>query len=56
MSAEKFLKESPETGYLEVSIGKDGIRMNLTGEAKELLKFLKENGIEVAEPEMEWCG
>lgn len=54
--ADQWLNEAPETGYIEIDLTGDRITFSISAEARDLLSFLKDNGIEYGEKNLILCG
>jgi phosphosulfolactate synthase (CoM biosynthesis protein A) len=54
--AENWLNQAPETGFLDIALSPETLTINITQEAKELLKHLKDQGIEYEAPVLVLCG
>jgi hypothetical protein len=52
----EIIKNAEELGSVEISITDNQISITISSEARDLLSFLKANGIEYDQPAIEWCG
>jgi hypothetical protein len=51
-----ILNNAEELGSVEIAITDDQLSITISKEARDLLSFLKANGIEYEQPAIEWCG
>jgi len=54
--AKEWLKISPSIPYMDIELSPGRITANITRETKDLLEFLKDNGIDYGDPELILCG
>jgi hypothetical protein len=52
----EIIQTAEELGSVEIAITDDQLSITISKEARDLLSFLKANGIEYEEPAIEWCG
>jgi hypothetical protein len=52
----EIINHANELGSFEVLVTDNQISITISKEARDLLSFLKDNGIEYEKPAIEWCG
>jgi hypothetical protein len=52
----EIIQTAEELGSVEIAITDDQLSITISKEARDLLSFLKANGIEYEQPAIEWCG